>query len=84
MVKGKGDRRAQQRRRRQNNKNTPILEDEYMLIDGNYSNRPIAYCCYHKGFMTNNQVILHNCTEKRCNQYKSVKWKLEKEGEYID
>lgn len=81
MVTGKGDRHAQQRRRRKNNKDTPVLEHEYFLIDGNYSRQPAAYCCYHKGFLTNNQIQLHKCTKRHCDKLKSLEWKFEREGE---
>lgn len=75
MVIGKGDRRSQQQRRRKNNKGIPIQKEEYLLIDGNYSNRPIAYCCHYKAYLTNNQIMCHDCKNRNCSQLKSFEYK---------
>lgn len=66
MVIGKGNRRAQQKRRRNNNKGVTVLDKEYKLIDGNYSNRPYAYCKHYKAYLTKNMVYLHSCEKKNC------------------
>lgn len=63
---GKGNRHAQQRRRRKNNRPVQSQLEEYLLIDGNYSNKPYKYCKYYKGFLTRNLMIRHNCVENGC------------------
>ncbi|MBQ8218438.1 MAG: hypothetical protein IJZ79_01475 [Bacilli bacterium] len=80
MITGRGNRHAQQKRRRKYNKNIPELEEEYMLIDGNYSRRPAAYCCFHRGYLTGNQIHLHKCNFKNCVQLKSLEWKANHGG----
>lgn len=81
MVFGKGDRKAQQQRRRKYNKNIPSLPKKYMLIDGNYSNKPVAYCCRYHGYLTNNQMHLHKCVNRKCNKCKSLEWQFSREGD---
>ncbi len=75
---GRGDRHAQQRRRRKNNKDVPVQDKEYKLIDGNYSPQPYAYCCHYKAYMTRNQTKLHECKKRQCEQLKTFEWAQEK------
>ena len=74
LLYGRGDRKAQRKRHRDNNKGVPILEDEYLLIDNNYSNRPYKYCSYYKAYLTKNLVIRHKCEKRECCNLKSLEW----------
>lgn len=76
MVFGKGNRRNQKKRRRKNNKDVEKQQYEYKLIDNNYSCQPYGYCNYHKGYLTKNQCLLHNCENKKCNNFEKFKLKL--------
>lgn len=71
---GRGDRKAQRKRHKYNNKGVPALDEEYLLIDGNYSNRPYMYCCYYQGYLTKNLTIRHDCESKECHRLKSLEW----------
>jgi len=37
---------------------------EYKTIDGNWSQRPVAYCSRYKGYLTEKQMRVHNCQAK--------------------
>ena len=71
---GRGDRNAQQRRRRKNNRTVLVQDEDYRLIDNNYSPQPFAYCCYYASYMTRNQTILHKCNERACPNCKTFEW----------
>lgn len=71
---GRGDRNAQRRRRRKNNRTVPVQDEDYKLIDNNYSPQPFAYCCYYASYMTRNQTILHRCKERECQNCKTFEW----------
>lgn len=50
-------------------------ELEYETIDYNWSNRPIGYCHYHRGYITSKQVKIHNCLKKcpgGCNRFEAL------------
>lgn len=66
MVQGKGNRRLQQVRRRKNNKDIPVRDEEYELIDGNKSRQPYAYCACHQAYLTANMAKCHGCKRKQC------------------
>ena len=78
MAIGKGNTKAQRKRRKINNRGIPKQDKDYRLVDGNYSNQPYAYCCYHKGYMTKNQTTLHKCNKKNCEQLKTLEWAKER------
>ena len=42
------------------------MDDEYRLIDGNYSPKAIAYCKSKWGYLTLRQIKLHRCTRIQC------------------
>ena len=73
---GKGDRKEQQKRRRFRRKNlTKKLKEKVLLIDGNYSYYPVAYCNIHGGYLTQGLAETHRCEKRKCNGYKG--------GEYV-
>lgn len=57
------------RRNKVNNRGVPKQDFEYELVDGNWSDRPVAYCTYYKGYLTKNQAMRHNCIDKKCPHY---------------
>jgi len=75
---GKGDRKAQRRRRKKYNRGIPKQQEEYRLIDNNYSPQPYVYCCYYKGYMTKNQTMRHGCAARKCEQLKTLEWAKER------
>lgn len=77
-IVGKGDRKSQQRRRRRNNREVPHQMYDFILIDGNISDQPYAYCCHYNGYLTRNQTICHRCVSRECPQYKSFEWAIER------
>lgn len=42
------------------------LEYEYRTIDGNWTMRPVAYCHYKKGVLTEKLMRTHRCRERQC------------------
>lgn len=64
---GKGNRKAQKKRRHERLKNRPErLEEEYLLLDGNYSHYPVAYCRRKKAYLTQGLTDTHRCFEREC------------------
>lgn len=39
---------------------------EYKCIDGNWTKRPVAYCTYKKGVLTEGLMKTHRCRERQC------------------
>lgn len=71
--KGKGDRSAQKRRRRNNNKHVEYQDNLYMMIDGNFTHFPVAYCSHYKGYVTQNMLMRHECDTRNCPRLKMLK-----------
>ena len=68
---GKGNRKAQRKRRKERQKNLPKKQPEkVLLIDGNLSYFPIAYCAIHGAFLTEGLANTHRCVKRKCNGYK--------------
>lgn len=42
--------------------------DYYEMIDGNFTNHPVAYCKRYKGALTRGMMNTHGCTERKCNK----------------
>lgn len=42
---------------------------EYRTIDGNWTSRPIAYCYYYDGVLTERLEKLHRCKKRHCRRY---------------
>lgn len=71
--KGKGDRSAQKRRRRNNNKHVEYQDNLYLMIDGNFTHVPVAYCSHYKGYVTQNMLMRHECDKRNCPRLKMLK-----------
>lgn len=68
---GKGNRKAQRKRKNERRKNLPPrAAKKVMLIDGNFSYYPVAYCHKIKAYLTQGLVDTHNCS--KCFRYESV------------
>lgn len=49
---------------------------EYKTIDGNWSQRPVAYCSRYKGYLTEKQMRVHHCQAKHggmCGRLQNMK-----------
>lgn len=71
--RGKGDRSAQKRRRRRNNKHVEYQDNLYMMIDGNFTHFPVAYCSHYHGYVTQNMLMRHECDNRNCPRLKMLK-----------
>jgi len=58
---GKGNVKAQRRNRKINNRGIRRLRDEFLMIDGNFTHFPVAFCSHYDGYITNNMLLRHNC-----------------------
>lgn len=71
--RGKGNVKAQRKRRKQRMKELPERwNKEVLLIDGNFSFYPVAYCLHHKAFMTHGLVQTHRCEQRKCVKFRKV------------
>lgn len=71
--KGKGNKRAQRQRRRERRHLQPAYrQDEYMLIDGNITHYPVAYCKRKRGYLTVGLLQVHNCAGIECRSLAGV------------
>ena len=71
MKYGKGNRKAQLKRRRKRIKHLPKKQSEMvLLIDGNYSYYPIAYCRSKHAFLTEGLANTHSCEKRKCNSFR--------------
>jgi hypothetical protein len=71
MAKRK-NRAEQRKRRKRNNKDVERQKEEYVMIDGNITHYPYAYCRWHKGYMTKNMMKRHGCDEKCCQRLETL------------
>lgn len=70
---GKGNRKAQRKRRKERLKNRPPKQKEkVLLIDGNFSFYPDAYCKWHGAFLTQGLIDTHRCLKRKCPRFKKV------------
>lgn len=44
----------------------------YLLIDGNTTLRPVAYCQYMEGYLSDGLVDTHDCYMKKCQGFKRL------------
>ena len=51
-------------------------EFEYLTIDGNWTNHPVAFCHYYRGALTRGLMHTHKCSEKNCRRL-NKKYKFE-------
>ena len=68
-LKQKRKRAEQQKRRRKYTAKAEDIGFYVPLITGDVSNRPVAYCTYHKGFLTLNMARVHKCTLRECTHF---------------
>ena len=70
---GKGNVKAQRKRRKQRLKKLPERWDnEVLLIDGNFSFYPVAYCFRYKAFLTQGLLDTHRCDKRHCPKFRRV------------
>lgn len=63
----KGNRKAQRERRYERRKLRPERQKEkHILIDGNFSFFPVAYCKYYQAWLTVGLMQVHRCAERQC------------------
>ena len=64
----RGNIKAQKERRKERAKGYPKVEpgETEILIDGNYSQYAVAFCNYHKGWLTYPLMNTHGCLDKEC------------------
>lgn len=72
MSKGQGNVKEQRKRRKRMKKAVARSPDEFLLIDGNWSHYPYAYCKRKDGYLTLGLVQLHHCDTRQCEQYERV------------
>lgn len=48
-----------------NSKINPKEDYEYQTIDLNWAKKPIAFCHYYKGYLTEKQIKIHKCEYKK-------------------
>ena len=69
----KGNRTAQRARQRKRRKNRPTEQKHpVMLVDGNFSAFPVAYCKYYKAYLTQGLVETHRCLQRKCLKFRKV------------
>lgn len=65
--RSKGNRKAQRERRYERRKLRPKRQKEkHILIDGNYSFFPAAYCKHYQAWPTVGLMQVHRCAERQC------------------
>lgn len=68
--KGRGNRIAQRKRKRERQKHLPKKQlEKVLLIDGNLSYYPIAYCSRYGAFLTEDLADTHRCVQRHCKRY---------------
>ena len=68
--KGKGNVQAQRKRKKERKKHLPMKQPEkVMLIDGNLSYYPVAFCTAHGGYLTQGLADTHRCIKRQCSGY---------------
>lgn len=79
---GKGNIKAQRKRRKERLKNRPPKAEElFLLIDGNYSFYPVAFCKYHGAYMTQGLCDIHRCEKRKCPRFRKVNHNEEVENQ---
>lgn len=69
--RGRGNRIAQRKRKRERQKHLPKKQPEMaLLIDGNLSYYPIAYCSRYGAYLTEGLADTHRCVQRKCKRYK--------------
>lgn len=68
----KGKIQDQRKRYKKMKKEVARAPDEYLLIDGNWSHYPYAYCSRKHAYLTKGLCSTHHCEERNCNRYERV------------
>lgn len=69
----KGNRKAQMKRRYERKKARPKRQKEkHVLIDGNFSFYPAAYCKHYQAWLTVGLLETHRCSERQCGRLEKV------------
>ena len=84
MHKGHGNTHKHQRRYRKYFDEDLYRDEEFLLIDGNYTHYPYKHCKVHQGFLSRLQVELHNCEKIECTGLGEVDDFLEQVNEFIE
>ena len=67
-----GNVKAQRKRRKKMIRQVARLPDEYLLIDGNWSHYPVAYCKRKDAYITQGLINTHRCDKRKCEQLEKV------------
>lgn len=68
----KGNKKAQRKRRKKRMRIQTRAPDEYLLIDGNWSYYPYAYCTRKGAYLTLGLAELHKCEKRNCERFERV------------
>ena len=75
MRKHKGNIKAQRKRRKKRKKFLKpgdYFNDEFELIDGNFTHYPVAYCNHYGRFLTAGLIHTHRCRQRNCKKLRSL------------
>ena len=62
----------ERKRKNERRKHLPTRQPEkVILIDGNLSHYPIAYCAIHGAYLTEGLASTHRCMKRQCNGYRT-------------
>lgn len=71
--RGRGNIKAQRKRQKERRKHLPQKQKQkVMLIDGNLSYYPTAYCRTHGGYLTEGLINTHRCEKRKCVGYEDL------------
>lgn len=71
--KGKGNLKRQRKRRRQRRKyRKEYFNDEFELIDGNFTHYPVAFCEHYERFLSAGLIQTHRCRNRKCKKLLSL------------
>lgn len=75
---GRGNRKEQRKRYKKRKKTVDYFEEEFDLIDGNFTHYPVGFCKFYDGFLSEGLEEVHKCIEKGCYRFMSMEqWKQE-------
>lgn len=67
-----GNVKAQRKRRKKMQKQVQRAPNDYLLIDGNYSFYPYAFCKRKGAYLTMGLANTHKCVERECEQFERI------------
>lgn len=68
----KGNKKEQRKRRKKMYREMARSPDEFLLIDGNWSHFPYAYCKRKDAYLTLGLADTHRCKQRQCEQFERV------------